>query len=149
MKDSQKAKLKAVTGLKEIPFVTEGIAADTSGHVVSEDGMTRIAEALEASDTAVATATATVQSQLDVANAAKVKAETELAAAKKTITEKETEITTLNTKVEELENDGSVTQTTKEADKNPKKTKGYNADADPINMLADSILGVSISKKKE
>jgi predicted nucleic acid-binding Zn-ribbon protein len=91
MKDTQKEKLKAITGLDAIPFVTAGIAADTAGYVVSEDALTRLVEAAETGEAAQATL-ATVQAELATAN-------TTLTAAQAAATAAQTELATANTEL--------------------------------------------------
>jgi transcriptional accessory protein Tex/SPT6 len=147
MKDTQKNKLKAVTGMNEIPFVMEGIAAETSGHVISENGMSLIAEALEAADAQAAGLTA-VQASLETAQAATATAETALATATETIATRDARIAELEAQVEELEADGGVTNTSRALDPAKKvKVKSYESAEDPINKMIDGILGAP--KKKE
>ena len=112
--------------------------------------------AIEASLAANAQTVSSLNDKIKLANEAKKKADDNLIAAnttiesqKTTLKEKETEITTLNTKVEELENDGSVTQTTKASDKNPKtKPKAHEDPNNSINSFADRFLGAPVAKKK-
>lgn len=144
MTTKNQTQAKKVTGMESIPYLSMGVAADTDGYVVSEDGLTALVEASLLAETVP-----TLQAQVTAANAAKKLAEDNLITANATIAARDASIVTLTARVEELESEGTITQTIKTVDKNPNKTKGYNADADPINMLADSILGVSISKKKE
>lgn len=53
MKTEQKDFLKKVTGMDNIPFVSAGIASDADGFLVSEDGLTKLAESAMAGDAAV------------------------------------------------------------------------------------------------
>lgn len=101
MKTEQKDFLKKVTGMDSIPFVTAGIAADADGYVISEDGLTKLAEAGMANDT-----TSTKVTELETAATA---AATKITALESQVqilgTEKAnqaTEITTLKAEVEKL-----------------------------------------------
>lgn len=148
MKDTHKKKLMAVSGMNEIPFVSEGIESGTAGYVVSEDGMTKIAEALEKSETDSSAATEKLQNDLNAANAAKKKAEDDLAAANAAKTKVETDLATATARIEELEADGAVTQTIKQDDKTGKTTVPYHESADnPLNKIADSLLGAPAPKE--
>ena len=102
MKTEHQQLIKKVTKMETIPFVMSGIAADSEGHVISEDGLIAMAEAIEAGETAVAELV-TVK-----ANASTLKqAATDAAAAQKTAedalkTEQE-KVATLEAKVAKLE----------------------------------------------
>lgn len=140
MKDTQKKKLLAVTGMSEIPFVAEGIESTITGHVLTEDAITRVAEALEANDqTAAALQTATariteLETQLQDAGTARQLAETNLATATE-------EIGTLQARVDELESEGGVTKTGKSADGSPTKAPFHLSENNPMNKIADSLMG--------
>jgi polyhydroxyalkanoate synthesis regulator phasin len=141
MKTNQKEKLKAVTGMEEIPFVSEGIATEASGFLVSEDGLTRIAEQLEAADVSAASLTQTqqsleqVQAQLTTATESLNARTQELATATSRIQELEARVT-------ELENEATLTSTSRQEDGGGSGRKAFHeSDANPANKLADSLLG--------
>lgn len=104
--------LKKVTGMTEIPYVSEGIAAETSGFVIHEDGLTSLVEASAANE-ANSSAVAALQSQLDAANTASQNAEAALATANANLATANESIETLQDRVTELEaidaGDGSGT----------------------------------------
>jgi hypothetical protein len=141
MKTNQKEKLKAVTGMEEIPFVSEGVAAEASGFLVSEDGLTRIAEALEAADASQGSM-ATTQQTLDLT-------QQQLATATESLNTRTQELATANgtivdlqARVAELEGEASVQNTSREEDENKRpKSKFHESPENPANKIADSLLG--------
>jgi len=142
MKDAQKNKILLVTGMSEIGFIAEGLESSQTGYIVSEDGLSRIAEALELADTATQAAEASaarvteLETQLQQANEARTNAETALSTA-------QTELQTAQTRVAELEQEGGISQTSKGADANNggEKTPFHLSTKNPANALADSLLG--------
>lgn len=102
MKTQHQELIKKVTKMETIPFVMSGIAADSEGHVISEDGLIAMAEAIEAGETAVAELV-TLK-----ANASKLQqAATDAAAAQKTAEDalkvEQGKVATLEAKVAKLE----------------------------------------------
>ena len=150
MTDQQKQRLVAVTGQNEIPFISEGVESTTAGYIVGEDGLSRIAAALEAADAASAGLTE-VQSQLEAANTARQTAEDNLAAAQQETATANARIEELQARVTELENESGITQTTKGKDNKGGKTK-VAAHEDPtvsFNAMADRLMGVPATKDEE
>lgn len=146
MKDTQKKKILAVTGMTAIFAISEGIAAAADGHIISENGLTLIAEALEAGDAAIANV-ATMQGQLTTAQTAQQTAEAALATANTTIAANATQIETLEARVAELEEEPGVKKTKKEADNTSKGKDAFHASAkNPFNQIADSLLGAPVEK---
>lgn len=147
MKTEQKSKLIAVTGMPEIPFVSAGVSADTDGYVISEDGLTRVAEALEAGDQATAQL-ADQALQAQQANDARQTAEASLTTANETISANNTRIQQLEARVTELESEGNITNTSRGADTGGKvKVKFHESAENPMNKIADSLLGAPAPKK--
>ena len=141
MKDAQKKKLLAVTGMNEIPFIAEGIESSSTGHIVSEDGLTRVAEALEVADASTERITE-LEAQLETAQAAQQTAEQNLATANEQLTASQTRVTELEARVAELEEEPGVTHTVKGKDKGaPGKRPFHASDANPMNMIADKFFG--------
>ena len=97
MKQEHQQKILAVTKMDAIPFVTAGVAADTEGHVISEDGMIAIAEALEAAEANAEAAerVAQLESELVTANDAKLDAQNQLEEANATIQTLQAEVARL------------------------------------------------------
>lgn len=149
MKDTQKKKLLAVTGMTEILAISEGIEAGANGFIISEDGLSKIAEALEAGDAA----TAKLQDQAlqaQQAVAAQQKAEGELKTANEKIAADAKNIATLTARVAELEEEAPVTATTKTKDGGGKNKVPFHASAEnPMNKIADSLLGKPKAKADE
>lgn len=141
MKDSQKKKLLAVTGQAEIGFIASGIESSETGHIISEDGLTRIAEALEGADVTAAALTQT-ESNLEAANTARTAAEAELETRTQELATANTRIQELEARVTELENESGIENTTKQEDKIKAGKKPYHAsDENPMNKIADGLLG--------
>jgi hypothetical protein len=103
MKDAQKDFLKKITGMAVIPFVTAGIASESDGFVISEDGITKLVESamsaegsaakvIELTTAATASSTKVVEltSQVETLTAANTKLEGEKVAL-------QTEVTRLGT----------------------------------------------------
>lgn len=142
MKDAQKNKILAVTGMSEIGFIAEGLESSQTGYIVSEDGLSRIAEALEQADAAAQVAEANaariteLEGQLQQANEARTTAENSLSAV-------QTELQTAQARVTELEAEGGISQTSKGADagNGGGKTPFHLSATNPANALADSLLG--------
>lgn len=141
MTNQQKEKLVAVSGQNEIPFISEGVESTTAGYILSEDGLSRIAAALETADAANA-GLAEVQSQLDAATTARQTAEDNLATAEQELDTANTRIQELEARVEELENESGITQTTKSIDKGGKTKLAAHEDPNmSFNAMADKLLG--------
>jgi septal ring factor EnvC (AmiA/AmiB activator) len=141
MKDTQKKKLLAVTGMNEIPFIAEGLESTATGHIVSEDGLTRIAEALEETETAAARVTE-LEGQLATAQASLQAAEQNLATANEQLTTSQNRVKELEARVAELEEEPGVVNTVKGKDKVITGKKPFHAsDANPMNMIADKFFG--------
>jgi septal ring factor EnvC (AmiA/AmiB activator) len=103
--------LKKVTGMNEIPFVSEGIASATSGYVVNEDGLTALVEASLAAETSAARITE-LESQLAAANTAKETAENNLATANASLKAANEEVNGLKAKVAELSSEDAKASAT-------------------------------------
>ena len=102
MKDTQKSKLLAITGMAASPFVMPNVAADAEGHVISEDGLIALIEAVENGEAAQA-ALAETQTRYD-ALAATIDADaTALTIAQTALQIANNEIVTLKEKVVKLE----------------------------------------------
>lgn len=141
MKDAQKNKILAVTGMSEIGFIAEGLESSQTGYIVSEDGLSRIAEALEQADAAAQVAEANaariteLEGQLQQANEARTTAENSLSAV-------QTELQTAQARVTELEEEGSISQTRKTLDNNGReKLKAHENPQNSINRYADNFFG--------
>lgn len=102
MTTKNQEQLKKVTGMNEIPFISAGIAADTDGFVVTEDGLTALVEASVENETAQARITE-LTNQLTTAQAAQQTAEAALATANTNLATANTSLTTLQARVTELE----------------------------------------------
>jgi transcriptional accessory protein Tex/SPT6 len=146
MKTEHKSKLIAIVGMPEIPFVSAGISSETDGFVVSEDGLTRIAEALVAGEEAAAQVTNQTL-LVQQANEARESAEGALATANETIAANATRIEQLEARVSELENEGGITATSRQEDATGKKKVKFHESAEnPMNKIADSLLGAPVPK---
>lgn len=95
MKDTQQAKVLAITGMASIPFVMPNIAADVEGHVISENGLIAFVEAVEKGETAIA-ALADAEAKLNTATA-------DLTTANASLATNQTSLQAANDKVAELE----------------------------------------------
>lgn len=139
MKDSQKQRLIAVSGQQQFNMISEGIESSETGYIVSEDALTQIAEALEAAaDTSALDAT---NAALVAAQEARQQAEDDLATANQTIA-------TLTARVEELEEEPGISQTSKANDEGKgSKVAFHESDANPFNQIADGLFGKP--KKKD
>jgi hypothetical protein len=116
MTTKQTEQLKKVTGMTEIPFVSEGIASETSGFVVSEDGLTALVEASVANETAAARI-AELEGSLATAQTAQQTAEASLATANTALATSQARVTELEAKVTELEaEDAKGSETGKKED---------------------------------
>lgn len=113
---------KKYTGMTTIPFVSEGIAAEISGFVVTEDALTAMVEACANNEAAQEELTG-LQAQLDTANAAKKTAEDALVVANASVTEKDAKIKSLEARVAELEEEAGITTTSREKDTTETNTK--------------------------
>lgn len=114
--------LKKVTGMTEIPFVSEGIASGTSGFVVSEDGLTALVEASLNVETASARV-AELEQQLAAANTAKQTAESNLATANASLQTANNRVAELEAEVKELgKEDAAASETAKGKDEFTKET---------------------------
>jgi hypothetical protein len=108
--------LKKVTGMTEIPFVSEGIASATSGYVVSEDGITALVEASFNAETSAARV-AELEQQLAAANTAKQTAESNLANANAALQTANNLVVELEKEVKELgKEDAAASETSKGKD---------------------------------
>jgi hypothetical protein len=100
MKQEHQQKILAVTKMDSIPFVSAGIASEHEGHVLSEDALIAVAEALEAAEATQEQAERATQleSELVAANDAKLEAQNQLADANATIESLQAEIAQLKEK---------------------------------------------------
>ncbi len=147
MKTTQKDKLKAVTGMNEIPYISEGVAAESAGYVISEDGLTRLAESVESGEASAARVTE-LEGSLQTAQTAQATAETNLATANQTITANNTRIQELEAQVAELETEPAVTRTKKRTDlPETGKVKAHENPKSSFNQAADRFFPAS--RKKE
>ena len=136
-------KLKKITGQTDFPFVSAGVVAseNANGHVVNEDALVALIEAAEAGEAAQATI-AGLQAQLTAAQSAQQSAEAALVSANATIATNTTSINTLEARVAELEEDGSIPPTSRAGDQGGKvKMSFHKSPENPMNKIADSLLG--------
>lgn len=149
MKTESKNILMAVSGLNEIPFIAEGLESTVTGFVISEDGLTRIAEALQAGDAATKEA-ATLQGAVTAAQAAKETAEAALVTANGFAEGQAAMIESLQARVNELEAEPAVSTTSKKTDDvKTAKVEAYNDPQLPFNALADRLMGVKTKIENE
>jgi len=119
MKDSQKDFVLKVTGTSSIPYVMAGVASDSEGHVISENGLialVELAEQAESNQLQVASLNQNLtdlQAKFDALQTKVSENETALASANQTIAEQKQTIDTLK-KVDA----GSPTVVTAAADPN-------------------------------
>lgn len=149
MKDTQKAYLKKVNGENDIPFVSEGIAAEASGYILSENALTSLVEAAMNNEGAATKVTALTE-QLETANAAKTTAEESLKTANESISAKDEEIVKLKADLEAAESRADeMEEATRETDASGKgKVPFHLSDDNPMNKIADSVFGKPVTKKK-
>jgi hypothetical protein len=95
MKTEHQKKVLAITQQESIPYVMNGIAADAEGHIISEDTLIAMVEAIEAGETAIASLT---EAQTNLATA-----KTELATANASLTTAQADLQAANEKVVALE----------------------------------------------
>jgi hypothetical protein len=143
--------LKKVTGQTDIPFVSAGVTVheNVSGHVISEDGLTALVEASFAGEAAAARVTA-LEQERDAAVTARTTAENNLATANTTIATRDARITELEARVAELEDEAPISNTSRAEDKGGKgaKVAFHLSDENPMNKLADSLIGKPVAKKE-
>lgn len=140
-------KLKKITGQTDFPFVSAGIVAseNANGHVLNEDALVALVEAADAGEAAQATiADQALQAQQAVA--AQQTAEAALATANQTIAANTTRIQELEARVAELEGEAGVTNTNKEKDGAEGKVAFHESAKNPMNQIADSLLGAPVTK---
>jgi len=102
MKDSQKKKVLEITKQESLAFVMPGIAADAEGHVISEDGLIALVEAIETGEAASA-ALATAQAELSTANTALTTAQEAATTAQTALTTAQADLEKANAKIAVLE----------------------------------------------
>jgi len=149
MKTEQQQRILAVTQMEEIGFISEGIESSVSGHIISEDGLTNIAEALEAGEAAQARVTE-LEEQLNTASAGNTEIQSQLDTANETINANNTRIQQLEEEVAALQAQEGITQTRKKSDDGGSKSK-LPAHADPSaasNALADKLMGAPQSQEQ-
>ena len=147
MKDTHKSALLKATGATDLPFISDGIEAGTSGYIISEDGLTRIAEALEIAAVQAAQLL-TAQESLSAANEALIELNGQLAAATATAATNNALVAGLQARVSELEEEAPLTQTTREKDKTRMAAVASYKDPNNVfNQIADGLFGVP--KEKE
>lgn len=139
MKTEQKIRLLAVTKMEAIDFISEGIESSVSGHVISEDGLTNIAEALEAGEAAQARITE-LEEQVTTAQTAQHTAEANLATANETINANNTRIQDLEARVTELEEEPGIQHSSREKDgEHDGKVPFHQSKKSSFNQLADEL----------
>lgn len=149
MKDTHKQILLSVTGMNEIPAISEGIESSANGFIISEDGLTRMAEALEGTD-ANAAAVTELQSQLEIKNGFAQELTDALSAANETISGNNARIQELEARVAELENENPITVTSRNKDKSSKTNVAFHNDPNvSFNAMADRLMGKPAEKEIE
>lgn len=142
MTDAQRNALLKISQQNELPFITEGMESSAVGYIVSEDALTRIAAALEAAETSAGSATETA-AQLTTAQENMTAAQTQIQQLQGQLTAAQEANGTLQARVDELEADGSLTQTTRLNDQSLSKGKvpAHENPKSSINALADKLMG--------
>jgi chromosome segregation ATPase len=142
MTTEQKNKIIAISGQPEFSFITEGVESTETGYIVSEDALTRMAAALEAAEASTARITE-LEAQIQQSADQLTTAQEQTQQLQGQLTTAQEQNTTLQSRVEELEADGGITQTTKGADPAVGKVKiaAHEDPKNPLNEMADKLMG--------
>lgn len=140
----------AATKSESILAVVENLPVDANGYFMTEEQMTAVEERLVSDAAAIANHATELQAlgaQVTSTNEALTTANAALATAKGTITAKDQEIATLQATITELENKTEdPKQTSKAKDETGSKKEAWE---NPMNKLADSLLGAPKAAEKE
>lgn len=142
MTTAQKNKLISISGQTEFSFITEGVESTETGYIVSEDALTRMAAALEAAEASTARITE-LEGQLQQSADQLATAQQQAQQLQGQLTTAQEENGTLTARVEELEADATITQTTRGGDPSLSKVKvaAHEDPNNPLNEMADKLMG--------
>lgn len=138
-------KLLKASGSNEILAVIENLPVNANGYFLTEEQATSIETALSENENPASLQA--LQQQLAEVTTARETAEAALVTANGTIATHVATIGTHQARITELENDTTLTQTSRDKDQLPVKTPSYLDDTNPVNAAADKFFGKPIPKK--